>query len=134
MEDDYRNSQTCMAKTGLLFLKDCGSMVINNCQVCGRPICRVHSIETAQGILCPECAADVSKSTKRKIREDSGVQSAARRQTYYHNYGYVPYYYGHAYYYSDNDYRTFDGRDQVVVEPPEDGGIPTIIDDDGMES
>jgi DNA-directed RNA polymerase subunit RPC12/RpoP len=128
--ENYRDSQTCMAKTGLLFLRDCGSMMINNCQTCGRPVCRVHSIETEQGILCPECAASTPKN---EFQEEAGVRSSAQRRTYYDRYGYAPYYYGHTHYYSDHDYRTFDGQDTVDVEPPEEGAF-AMADDDGMES
>lgn len=126
--DDYRNSLTCMAKTGLLFLRDCGDMAINNCHLCGRPLCREHSIDTGQGIVCPECAA-----SKEEASNAPGVSRLARRHHYYSRYGYVPYYYGHTRYYSDQDYRTFDGKDTEEMAPPEEGTF-VFSDDEAMES
>lgn len=117
-----------MAKTGLLFLRDCGSMMINNCVACGRPVCRNHSIDSEQGIVCPECAAP-----RKNLQNEPGVRSSSQRQGYYSRYGYAPYYYGHTHYYSDNDYRTFDGTEPVQAEPPEQGGM-VMSDDDYMES
>jgi DNA-directed RNA polymerase subunit RPC12/RpoP len=126
--EDYRDSQTCKVKTGLLFLRDCGSMVVNQCIKCGRPICRAHSIESEQGIICPECAAP-----EKKYQNVSGVKSSAQRQELYNNHGYAPYYYGYYHYYSDNDYKTFDNREIIHENPPEDA--PDFgSDDDYMES
>lgn len=127
--EDFRDSQTCMAKTGLLFLRDCGSMALNACSACGRPVCRKHSIESEGGILCPECAAP-----HKNLQNKPGVSQSAQRQQYYSRYDYAPYYYGHMYYYSDRDYRTFDGADATHVDPPGDGAAALIADDDTMES
>jgi len=117
-----------MAKTGLLFLRDCGSMMINNCVACGRPVCRNHAIDSDQGIVCPECAAP-----KKNLREEPAVRNSAHRQDYYSRYGYAPYYYGHTLFYSDQDYRTFDGKDPVQAETP-DQAAGIAFEDDYMES
>lgn len=126
--DDYRNSQTCMVKTGLLFLRDCGDLKITNCQTCGRPICREHSIDTDQGIVCPECAA-----LREEFHNDPGVSRSLRRHHHYSRNSYLPYYYGHTHYYSDQDYQTFDGKEPVETDPPEEGAF-VLSDHEAMES
>lgn len=127
--EDYRDSQTCKAKIGLLFLRDCGSMVINNCTTCGRPICKKHSIESEKGVVCPECAAP-----SKNIKNNSALNSTRRRNNYYSGYGYSPFYYGHNRYYSDNDYRTFDDSKEVYEEPPTDISDNFNDTDDYMDS
>lgn len=127
--EDYRDSQVCMAKVGLLFLRDCGSMMMNNCVACGRPVCRRHSIESGEGIVCPECAAP-----KKNLHADPAASQSAQRQSYYNRYDYYPYYYGHTYFYSDNDYRTFDNEEPTHVDPPEEAAAMWGGADDGMES
>lgn len=127
--EDFRDSQICMAKTGLLFLRDCGSMMLNNCVTCGRPICRKHSIESEAGIVCPECAAP-----KKNLHSDPAASQSSQRRDYYNRYDYYPYYYGHYHYYSDHDYRTFDGEEATHVDPPDEGAAAMWADDDGMES
>ncbi len=106
-----RRNVTCGAKTGLLFLKDCGRIPIAECAQCSRPICREHSIASENGTICPECASG-NKKTARKQR----AGHACDRNRYYHRYGYHPYYYGHHHYYSDRDYRTFDDAEQIDVD------------------
>lgn len=127
--DDYRDSQTCKAKVGLLFLRDCGSIVKTNCVLCGKPICRKHSVETEKGVVCPECAAPSDK-----IKNSRAVNNARQRSNFYSDYGYNPYYYGNNLYYSDNDYRTFDDTQTVYEEPPSDTGDDFFDNDDSMES
>lgn len=127
--EDFRDSQTCMAKTGLLFLRDCGSMALNACSACGRPVCRKHSIEADSGIVCPECAAP-----KKNLRKDPAVNQSAMRNSYYSRYDYMPYYYGHTYYYSDRDYRTFEDGEATHVDPPDQDAAAMLADDDYMES
>ncbi len=131
---DYRNSRACMAKVGLLFLKDCGMEVRNLCKGCGRPICLDHSVTTEQGVLCPECAANTTQRGQQGMNSNRGVRSSLDRGRYYDAYGYAPYYYGYAHYYSDRDYRTFDGNEPESVAPPEEDGSLGMADDDGMES
>ena len=126
--ENFRDSQTCMTKTGLLFLRDCGSMALNTCSACGRPICRKHSIETESDVLCPECSAP-----KKNLRKEPSVNTSAHRSDYYSRYDYMPYYYGHTHYYSDHDYRTFDGAESTHIDPPEEGAA-FFEGDDYMES
>lgn len=127
--EDYRDSQTCKAKIGLLFLRDCGSMVINNCTTCGRPVCKKHSIESEKGVVCPECAVPF-----KNIKNSSALNSTRRRNNYYSGYGYSPFYYGHNRYYSDSDYRTFDNSKEIYEEPPSDISDSFDDTDDYMDS
>lgn len=127
---DFRQSGSCMAKTGLLFLRDCGNLMSRFCKACGRPICSEHSIPSDQGMVCPECAA--SGDTP---QNEPGARFAQQRGGYYSRYGYSPYYYGYSHYYSDQDYRTFDGRPTEEIPPPAGAGdTPAGDPDDGMES
>lgn len=127
--EDYRDSQTCKAKVGLLFLRDCGSIVKNNCSTCGRPVCKKHSIDSEKGVLCPECAAQA-----KNIPKSAALNSTRRRNDYYNGYGYSPYYYGYNRYYSDSDYRTFDESKEVYEEPPSGPSDRFDDSDDYMES
>ncbi len=127
--EDFRDSQTCKAKIGLLFLRDCGSPVKTNCTICGRPVCRKHSVDSEKGVVCPECAAP-----SKQIQNNASVNHARRRSGYYSGYGYSPYYYGHNRYYSDNDYQTFDDKTEVYEEPPPDVEDDFYDSDDHMES
>lgn len=127
--NDYRDDQTCKAKTGLLFLRDCGSIVKHKCMHCGRPVCREHSIETQMGTACPECSAPV-----KDLKDNNpAVRHAADRNHYYNAYGYAPYYYGYTHYFSDHDFHTFEDREIEHIQQPE-----TLDDvnaeDDYMES
>ena len=127
--EDYRESQTCKAKVGLLFLRDCGSMVKTNCTLCSRPICRAHSIDSEKGVVCPECAAP-----SKKVKSNSAVNNARIRNNYYSGYGYSPYYFGYNHYYSDSDYRTFDDSKEIYEGPPADTTDDFNDSDDYMDS
>lgn len=127
--EDFRDSQTCKAKIGLLFLRDCGSPVKTNCTLCGRPICRDHCIDSEKGVVCPECGAG-----SKQVQKNAHVENARMRNNYYSGYGYSPYYYGYHHYYSDNDYRTFDDRETVYEEPPTDSPDDFFDAEDHMES
>lgn len=127
---DNRQGGTCMAKIGLLFLRDCGNPMSRTCIACGRPICEEHAIGTRQGTVCPDCAA-----SEDALQNDPGARFTAQRGRYYSRFGYIPYYYGSTYYYSDGDYRTFDGSQPQTVPPPAGAGAPGASDaDDYMES
>ena len=116
--EDFSDNRSCKAKVGLLFLRDCGGVVQTNCVLCKRPICRNHCVESEQGIVCPECGASLKHTA-----DDPRVDKATRRNRYYRDYGYSPFYYGSYHYYSDMDYQTFEHDDQTGQdgEGPRDG-------------
>lgn len=126
-----RDDTQCRAKVGLLFLRDCGGVAVDKCAVCGRALCKQHRVDavTGSGYWCPECAAQKSDANV----DEPSVARVRNRTSYYHDYHYIPYYSGMHRFYSDRDYRTFDDREQVTVDPEDvaaDGGDFT----DAMES
>ncbi len=125
-----RDDQMCKAKVGLLFLRDCGSIVKDNCGQCGRPVCRDHLVKGESGFVCSECAA----KTKGMSKKPNAV-STFNRNRYYHSYGYSPWYFGHSHYYSDRDYQTFESTEMDYHEPDTDMDmVDAAVMDDYMES
>jgi hypothetical protein len=111
----YPDSSACHAKKGLLFLRDCGDPAVDACSLCGRPVCHIHRIVDAQGVLCPEChGRDADDDDDDDMDEDAPDKSRVRNR-YYDRFNYTPYYYGDSHYYSDRDYRTFDRQDQPTL-------------------
>jgi len=112
----------CLAKVGLLFLRDCGEPVHKHCKACGRPVCKKHAEVGDDGkLLCAECngAAGGMGNESSFARERNG---------YYDRFGYVPYYYGRSRYYSDRDYRSFDDMDNGLEMDTDD--IHEVDNDD----
>ena len=69
-----RRNATCGAKTGLLFLKDCGRIPREECTQCSRPICR-----EPEPMAYPLMAAMVGFSKRMILREASWSSSRYSR-------------------------------------------------------
>ncbi len=124
------NQSGCKSKVGLLFLRDCNRPVHGQCKKCNRPICKEHRIKIEdQGAYCTECANALEEDY-----DDPALYRTSRRYYYYDSYGYEPIYYGSHRYYSDHDYRTFDDRDEYVVDPDEGMAEDAAFGDEYMES
>ena len=110
--EEFTSTGKCLSKRGLLFLRDCGQLAVDNCHTCHRPVCSVHRMQDAEGTICPECFARAEKEqTPEKASSRPGHSSLNRhvmRSRYYGRHSYLPFYYGHHHFYSDRDYRTFD--------------------------
>ncbi len=123
----------CRAKKGLLFLRDCEAPASALCTRCGRTICHEHTVKLAAGPLCPECAAQMDDG--QRAATSPVVMRAARRRRSYAYHGYLPYYYGHHRYYSDSDFRTFDGQEVSEYDAEQVAPMgPDDYDEDFMES
>ncbi|MEW5725264.1 MAG: hypothetical protein AB1896_19275 [Thermodesulfobacteriota bacterium] len=110
MTRDFTVRGFCQAKKGLLFLRDCGAPALAQCHLCGRPVCEAHQVLSEKGPQCPECAAQSQPGDilTRSAGRGDATSRAWLRGDYYDRYHYLPWYFGHASYYSDRDYRTFD--------------------------
>ncbi len=96
----------CKHKTGLLSLKDCGETTGRICNKCARPICEKHLQEVNKKWNCEECAL---KHYNRTEYDERGLDYSYRRNSYYRDYGYYPYYYGSSRRrYGDDDYVDFE--------------------------
>ncbi|MGA1871506.1 MAG: hypothetical protein ACMUJM_23510 [bacterium] len=93
----------CLAKVGLLTLRECGESMETHCALCNRPICKEHMITTQSKLMCPECAFRQKTGSRRRA-----YRGPSNRHRYYESYGYQPVYYGHDHYYNDYDSRSFD--------------------------
>ena len=82
----------CMAKRGLLTLRDCDNAEERNCTNCGRPMCREHLSARSGYTKCLECAAaDPDKDQQYDAEWASGY-----RREYYRRSGYAPMLFGAA--------------------------------------
>jgi hypothetical protein len=76
----------CMAKRGLLTLRDCENPEARNCATCGRPMCNEHLSARSGHTKCLECAAaDPAKDQQFDAEWASGY-----RREYYRRSGYAP--------------------------------------------
>ena len=76
----------CMAKRGLLTLRDCANAEERNCEVCGRPMCHEHLSARSGYTKCLECwAADPKTDQQYDAEWASGY-----RRDYYRRSGYAP--------------------------------------------
>jgi hypothetical protein len=82
----------CMAKRGLLTLRDCENTEERNCANCGRPMCHEHLSARSGYAKCLECAAaDPDKDQQYDAEWASGY-----RREYYRRSGYAPILFGAA--------------------------------------
>jgi len=82
----------CMAKRGLLTLRDCENPEARNCANCGRPMCNEHLSARSGHTTCLECAAaDPDKDHQYDAEWASGY-----RREYYRRSGYAPILFGGA--------------------------------------
>jgi len=80
----------CMAKRGLLTLRNCESPESRNCANCGRPMCTEHLSARSGYTQCLECAAaDPDKDKNYDAEWASGY-----RREYYRRSGYAPIVFG----------------------------------------
>jgi len=79
----------CREKVGFLTVKDCKAKAVAVCTGCSCPLCEEHSVATAKGVLCSECA----KTQGVSATESKGGYDRHRYAGYYHG-GYSPYYWG----------------------------------------
>lgn len=117
----------CHAKSGLLFLRDCGNPAVNDCHFCGRPICMDHQIALPSGMACPDCA----------VREDPegrfGGNAADRerdRERYYRDHDYSPDDSDDDDF-SEDDYRAFDRTQRP--DAGEGGEVPASPEKDDLD-
>ena len=121
------NDEKCKVKKGLLFLNDCGQTATEHCSKCSRPVCKNHIINTSTGLLCPECAAEDDRLA-RKPR----VSRFRMRNMLHSSHGYLPYYYGHNRFYSDQDYQAFEEQsdvDDALADSDMNDGFDSSTDD-----
>lgn len=82
----------CMAKRGLLTLRDCDTAEERNCAHCGRPMCHEHLSARSGYTTCLECAAaDPAKDQNYDAEWASGY-----RREYYRRNNYAPILFGGA--------------------------------------
>ena len=82
----------CMAKRGLLTLRDCDAAEERTCANCGRPMCHEHLSARSGFTRCLECAAaDPDKDQQYDAEWASGY-----RREYYRRSGYAPILFGGA--------------------------------------
>ena len=80
----------CLAKRGLLTLRDCNNPESRNCANCGRPMCTEHLSARSGYTKCLECAAaDPAKDQQYDAEWASGY-----RREYYRRSGYAPILFG----------------------------------------
>ncbi len=118
------NNQSCKVKCGLLFLHDCNKPVVAQCKACNRPVCKNHSVTYTMEIICPDCAAG-----KPELRKKTTVNRVRRRNRYYNDWDYFPFYYGTHMYFSDHDYRSFEDQNDFS----DDYNSDMISDENNMQ-
>lgn len=82
----------CMAKRGLLTLRDCENTEERNCANCGRPMCREHLSARSGYTKCLECAA----ADPEKDQQYDAEWASGYRREYYRRSGYAPILFGAA--------------------------------------
>ncbi len=83
----------CTENAGFLIPRPCGQEAINQCSLCQKPVCTVHTVVLPDGATaCADCAAD------------QGVGPLAERERMWGYYGYDT---GPAIIYTESDYGAF---------------------------
>jgi len=82
----------CMAKRGLLTLRDCEKTEERNCANCGRPMCHEHLSARSGYTKCLECAA----ADPEKDQQYDAEWASGYRREYYRRSGYAPILFGAA--------------------------------------
>lgn len=82
----------CMAKRGLLTLRDCEKPEERTCANCGRPMCHEHLSARSGYTKCLECAA----ADPEKDQQYDAEWASGYRREYYRRSGYAPILFGAA--------------------------------------
>lgn len=123
----------CRHKLGLLSLRDCGIEQETNCSECGKPVCKNHYRTHEEKPFCIECYLKIKKNSK-DIDQDNDLQQERIRNSYYHQYAFIPFY--RTGYYNDydddyeSDYESFDSDidDEIEYEYDDDIEIDDFQD------
>jgi hypothetical protein len=102
--------EKCRAKRGFFSLRDCGEMAVQQCALCGRPVCAAHLSPQSGFTRCLDCEGRQAEQTAAGQPLSDPTWSYRYRDRYYSSSRYAPIYTGSYYdsYYDRYDTRSFD--------------------------
>jgi len=112
---DPNRAAGCQYKVGFLSLKHCENQAQNQCFMCNKQVCALHSRDLEGTKVCLECFAERSKTNPANEADEEAI----RRGRIYRDRGYRTYYYDDDYYYynrhksHENDRQSEKSKDDV---------------------
>jgi hypothetical protein len=116
----------CQVKKGIFVLSTCDSPAVIKCDNCSIPICNKHGKQDGPQVLCMEC---YTKAHPENFGTGKKNQTNRLEDDYYGNYNtwyfgtrYLFYNSSHYSPFTQEDYRTFDAKNDMEIRDDKDSG------------